>query len=356
MLPGDSPRRMRSATLVESCDQRPRPRAASRRRCRARAGCRRAEHRRVRRGMQLGQRPLLLLRHALRVHRETARRKSRNAAGSDDGRFSMSANDRSLDQTNVSRSSNGRNGRSISLRQNSSTRDAPMTTKTVVVSGRTRRMSSTMRRGSVSTPSAVSLAVSVVPSTQTLIHGGEEQRRRRKQLRPGTSARTRPPARPASRPGRAAGRRCAAGSRRPASHADVSGDSAGCSDTSKKLIGLGELSAPVPCAASRQTDSPCEPRSNELRSSTWRASGCAALEDGEAPGSATSNADAAMRRNADILPPDRQLHADLARIAGPAADGGQRRAVRAGDVVLVGEVARIRARSTSAGASARTRR
>ena len=95
-----------------SPDQRPRPRAVTRRRCRDPAGCRTS--RKSARSPRHGARPASVPPPGPRPSRPRtrARRKSPNAAAATRARFSMSANERSLDQTNVSRSWNGWNAAS----------------------------------------------------------------------------------------------------------------------------------------------------------------------------------------------------------------------------------------------------
>ena len=73
----------------------------------------------------------------------------------------MSVNDRSLNQTNVSRSLNRSKSRTSSLRQNCSDWEVPITTKTVVVSGRTTSMLSIIDGRSSSRATLVSLRMAL---------------------------------------------------------------------------------------------------------------------------------------------------------------------------------------------------
>ena len=70
-------------------------------------------------------------------------------------------NDSSLSQTNVSRSLNRSNSRSIALRQNSSGAELPVTTKTLVVLGRSTRMLSIARGMSAMTATVVRLTLAL---------------------------------------------------------------------------------------------------------------------------------------------------------------------------------------------------
>ena len=164
-----------------------------------------------------------------------------------------------------------------------------------------------------------------------LIHGGQEQRRRRKKPLPVLLREL------GRRPAQGHDqieplpRRWAADSRRPAPPERSSAVSAGCSETSKKLIGLARLPAQFRAqhpreqilgggAALERVQEQHPPGCRAARRSRTRTRGSA------------KRSQMMLAAHAVLLPPDRQLDAHLARIAGPAADGWQRRTVRAGDV------------------------